>query len=87
MTYVDSFRNVSDTCSYDSWLGHDVTFSWLGPFGVEGFELTGGVHNLTEEGPSIDPNTNAGYSDSVVLQLYPVSGRIPFLDFKYRFGQ
>ena len=87
MTYIDSFRNVSDTDSYDSWLGHDVTVNWLDPFGLEGFELTGGVLNLTEEGPSIDPNPSAGYNDSVVLQLYPVAGRIPFLNFKYRFGQ
>ena len=86
-TYIDSFRNVSDTDEYDSWLGHDVTVNWTDAFGLEGLNLTAGVLNLTEEEPSIDPNPNAGYSDSVVLQLYEVRGRIPFINVKYHFGQ
>ena len=86
-TYIDSFRNVSDTDEYDSWLGHDVTVNWTDAFGFEGLNLTAGVLNLTEEEPSIDPNPNAGYSDSVVLQLYEVRGRIPFINVKYHFGQ
>lgn len=86
MTYIDSFENVSETDEYDSWLGHDITANWVGAFGVDGLDLTAGVLNLTEEDPSIDPNPSAGYNDSVVLQLYSVAGRIPFVNFKYRFG-
>ncbi len=84
--YIDSFRNVSDTDDYDSWLGHDVTFNWRDPLGLTGAEFTTGVLNLTEEEPSIDPNPTAGYNASVVLQLYEVRGRIPFVSLKYRFG-
>jgi len=86
-SYIASFRNVSDTDNYDSWLGHDFTVNYINAFGFEGLDLTAGVLNFTEEGPSIDPNPSAGYNDSVVLQLYEVRGRIPFINFKYRFGE
>ena len=82
--YISSFENVSATASYKSWISHDFTLNWVDPFGLDGFEVTGGVRNIGDRDPSIDPT--AGYSDSVVLQLYDVAGRTYFLNGKYTFG-
>ena len=84
-SYISSFENVSETGRYPSYLKHDFTVNYVDAFGVSGLDLTGGFLNLTEEEPSLDPVD--GYNDSVVLQLYPVSGRVGFINFKYSFGE
>ena len=83
--YISSFENVSETARYASWVSHDLTLNWFEPFGAKGFEVTAGVKNVTNREASIDPD--GGYNDSVVLQLYSVAGRVPFLTFNYRFGE
>ena len=81
---IDSFRNVSDTEDYATFVSHDITASWNDAFGVEGLNLSGGIRNILDRGPSIDPT--AGYSESVVLETYPVDGRVPYLNFTYSLG-
>ncbi len=83
--YLDSFRNASDTNDYDSWIGHDITVNWFNAFGQDGLDLTAGVQNLTDEGPSIDEV--GGYNSRLVSETYSTAGRIPFINFKYSFGQ
>ena len=83
-SYISSFENVSETGRYPSYLKHDLTFNYVDAFGVDGLDFTAGFLNLTEEDPSLDPTD--GYSDDIVLQLYDVSGRVSFINFKYRFG-
>ena len=81
--YISSFENYSGTGKYRRWLSHDITVDWQQAFGVPGLELTAGVRNLDDRGPSIDPV--GGYISSVVLDLYTVSGRVPFLNLQYNF--
>ncbi len=81
--YISSFENYSGTGKYRQWLSHDVTVDWPQVFGIPGLELTAGVRNLTDRGPSIDPV--GGYISSVVLDLYTVAGRVPFLNLQYSF--
>ena len=83
-SYISSFENVSETGRYPSYVKHDFTVNYVDAFGVDGLDLTAGFLNLTEEDPSLDPTD--GYSDDIVLQLYDVSGRVSFINFKYRFG-
>lgn len=82
--YIGSFNNPTETGKYESWLSHDATVSWLDAFNVSGLEFTAGVQNFTEEEPKIDFE---GYDRSITLNLYSVLGRIPFVNFKYSFGQ
>jgi iron complex outermembrane receptor protein len=82
--YISSFDNPTETSKYESWLSHDVTVNWTNAFNVEGLEFTAGVQNITEEEPKIDEE---GYDSSITLNLYSVLGRIPFINFKYAFGQ
>jgi iron complex outermembrane receptor protein len=82
--YISSFDNPTETSQYESWLSHDVTVNWTNAFNVAGLELTAGVQNVTEEEPKIDEE---GYDRSITLNLYSVHGRIPFVNFKYAFGQ
>ena len=82
---IDSFRNVSDTDDYATFVSHDITANWTNVFDVEGLNVSGGVRNILDRGPSIDPT--AGYSDSVVLETYPVDGRVAFLNFTYTIGE
>ncbi len=81
--YISSFRNHASTGKYRQWISHDVTADWQQAFGVPGLELLAGVRNLTNRSPSIDPVT--GYLQNVVLNLYPVSGRVPFANLRYNF--
>ncbi len=83
--FIDGFDNPSETGTYDSWLSHDVTVNWINAFNVDGLELTAGVQNITEEEPQID--STGFYDASIVLSTYSVYGRVPFVNFKYSFGQ
>lgn len=85
-TYIDSHEDAGgeDTPEkYDSYLTHDVRFGVNDLFGLEGLSLAGGVLNITEEEPPIDPIT--GYDDGITLPLYEVRGRIPYVNVKFHF--
>jgi len=83
--FIDSFENPSEDGEYESWLSHDVTINWLNAFNVDGLEFTAGVQNITEEEPSID--STGTYDATIVLSQYSLYGRVPFVNFKYSFGQ
>lgn len=52
---VSSYWNARRTGRFDGWVGHDLTARWRGAFGLAGFDLTGGVLNLADRGPPVDP--------------------------------
>ena len=49
---------------YKAWMGHDITLRWRDAFGLGGMDLTGGILNVGDRGPSTDP-TNPGSSGAV----------------------
>ena len=52
---VSGYWNARRTGRFDGWVGHDITARWRDPFGLSGMDLTGGVLNIADRGPSIDP--------------------------------
>ena len=65
---VSGFWNVRRTGRFDTWVGHDVSVRVVDAFGLGGMDLTGGILNLADRNPSIDPtDPDAAYSpaDSV----------------------
>ena len=65
---VSGFWNVRRTGRFDTWVGHDVSVRMVDAFGLGGMDLTGGILNLADRNPSIDPtDPDAAYSpaDSV----------------------
>ena len=51
---VSGYWNARRTGRFDGWVGHDITVRWRDPFGLSGMDLTGGVLNIADRGPSID---------------------------------
>ena len=72
---ISNYWNVRRTGRYDGWVGHDVTVRWRDAFGLEGMDLTGGVLNVADRGPPVDPTD----PDSVDVSLDSVRGRTLFL--------
>ena len=72
---VSNYWNQRRTGQFDGWTGHDLTAHWRDAFGLSGMELAGGVLNLTDRNPSVDP-TNP---DAVSATLDSVRGRTIFL--------
>ena len=61
---ISSF-NSSETFideRYPSWIGHDLSLSWRNAFGVDNLVLTGGILNVTDEGPPTIPSRPDYYS-------------------------
>ncbi len=77
---VSGYWNVRETARYKAWMGHDITLRWRDAFGLSGMDLTGGVLNVGDRGPSTDP-TNPG-SSGAVETLDSVRGRTIFLTAK-----
>ena len=69
-----------DDGDYEAQSTFDLTVVWDAPWGGD---ITAGVRNLTDEDPVID--RVSGYNDSVVLLLYDVAGRTPFLTYRHEF--
>ncbi len=81
-TYMASeYANALGTATYDEWVGHDLTLRLRKAFGVRGLELTGGVLNLADHGPSHVPGTEGS-----ALTLPSVLGRTLFLNARLTFG-
>lgn len=38
---------------FGGWIGHDVSARWRNPFGIDGTDLTGGIMNVGDRGPSV----------------------------------
>ena len=79
---VSGYSNVLETGRYEKWIGHDITLRWRDAFGVSGLDLIGGVLNVGDRGPSIDP-TNPDAPD---LSLDSALGRTLFVTAKFSFG-
>ena len=60
---------------YKAWYGHDLALQWRDALGI-GLDLTGGVLNLADRGPSLDSSGIRGPD----LTLDAVRGRTFFLD-------
>ncbi|MCG8435214.1 MAG: TonB-dependent receptor, partial [Gammaproteobacteria bacterium] len=77
--YIDETEGVS-TGDYDDFTTHDLNVTWTTPWDAE---LSVGARNITDEDPPID--SVAGYDDEVVLELYDVAGRVPYLTYRHFF--
>ena len=80
---VSGYRNRLGTARYKPWIGHDITFHWRDAFGLSGMEIAGGVLNVDDRGPSVDP-ANPGTSgadttpDSIRGRTFFLTAGIPF---------
>ena len=72
---VSGYWNARRTGRFDGWVGHDITVRWRDPFGLSGMDLTGGVLNIADRGPSIDPTD----PDAADVSLDSGRGRTIFL--------
>lgn len=66
---------------FKGWWGHDLTVSWRGLPGWKGAELTGGVFNVGDRGPSLD-SSDPG---SAATTLDSIRGRTVFLSVRASF--
>ncbi len=69
------YWNVAGTGRYEAWRGHDLTIQWRDALGI-GLDLTGGILNVANRGPSIDPSGD----QEPDLSLDSVRGRTYFLN-------
>lgn len=69
-----------DDGNYEAQNTFDLTVVWDAPWGGD---ISAGVRNLTDEDPVIDRIT--GYDSDVILPLYDVAGRTPFLTYRHEF--
>ena len=72
---VSGFWNVRRTGRFDTWVGHDVSVRVVDAFGLGGMDLTGGILNLADRNPSIDPTD----PDAAYRPADSVRGRTVFL--------
>ena len=72
---VSNFWNQRRSGQFDGWTGHDLTAHWRDAFGLSGMALAGGVLNLTDRNPSVDPTD----PDAVSATLDSIRGRTIFL--------
>ena len=79
---VSSYPNAAGTGRYKRWLGQDLTVRWSDAFGLGGLDLTGGVLNVGDRDPSIDP-TNPDQPD---VRLDSALGRTLFVAAKVSLG-
>ena len=75
---VTSFRNETDTKTFRRWVGHDIALGWRNAFGLNWFELTGGVLNIGNEGQS-PPDPDQDH----ILYMDSILGRTLFLTAKF----
>jgi iron complex outermembrane receptor protein len=79
LRYIDDTDGVS-TGKYEDMMTHDLNVTWATPWGGE---ISAGARNITDEDPPID--TVASYDSEVVLDMYDVAGRIPYLTYRHFF--
>ena len=68
-------KNVTESDRFNSWYGHDLALQWRDVLGI-GLELTGGVLNVADRGPAIDPSLE----QEPILTLDAARGRTFFLN-------
>ena len=78
VTHNSKFKSNLVNDFYPSWTGHDISLTWRDALGVEGLVATGGVLNLTDEGPPTVPSSPGLIASSYDTRL----GRTLFLTTK-----
>ena len=73
--FVSGFRNAAGTGHYGSWIGHDLTLHWQDAFGSDGLAIAGGVLNVGDNGPALNPAS----PDSPSITADSLRGRTFFL--------
>ena len=68
-------KNVTESARFKSWYGHDLALQWRDVLGI-GLDLAGGVLNIADRGPSIDPSLD----EEPILTLDAARGRTLFLN-------
>ena len=76
---IDEFDGPSGG-TYDRHFAQDITAVATLPWGGE---LSLGVRNFMDVDPAVDEV--GGYQDTVVLYLYDVAGRTPFVSYRHTF--
>ena len=72
---VSGHENLLGTGRYEGWVGHDLTLEWRDPLRLKGLNLSGGVLNIEDRGPSVD-SADPGSAET---RLDSVRGRTVFL--------
>ena len=73
---VSGYWNGERTGRWGGWTGHDLALQWRGTFGLDGLKLTGGVLNVGDREPALNPaNLN-----EPALTYDSVRGRTFFLN-------
>lgn len=73
--FVSSFWNAVQTGRYSSWTGHDLAAHWQDAFDVDGLAIAGGILNVTDNGPALNPTS----PDSLSITADSLRGRTFFL--------
>ena len=66
--WISSHPNLTRTGRFAPWSGHDVALGWRNAFGIDGMSLWGGVLNLADRGPVLDPTMDEApdlYHDAI----------------------
>ena len=63
---------------FGSWVGHDVSVRWRNPYEFDGVELMGGIFNVFDAEPSINPEIPEDPDES----LDSIRGRTFFVTLK-----
>ena len=72
---LSGHRGFYGGARYAGWVGHDLSVRWRDAFGIGGTEIVGGVLNVADREPSIDPEVPA-YPDET---FDSIRGRTLFL--------
>ena len=72
---IAGYENSTETARFKRWTGQDLALRWRDVLG-SGLDLTGGVLNVADRGPSIDPSGEDGPAET----LDSVRGRTFFLN-------
>jgi iron complex outermembrane recepter protein len=78
--YIDEHEGVTAGSKYPEYDAMDLGVTWAAPWGGE---IAFGALNLTDEDPSFDDVS--GFDQEISLDLYDVSGRVPYLTYKHMF--
>ncbi len=85
---LSGYSNKAETGRYKGWMGHDVVLRWHGALGLERLDILGGVLNVTDQGPSLDPGyrgISAVHGVGADVRQDSMLGRTVFVGMKVAF--
>ena len=80
---VSGYWNERATGRYKAWMGHDITLRWSDAFGLMGIDLSAGILNAGDRGPSTDPTVPG--SEGADARLDSIRGRTIFMSARTSF--